>query len=84
MTAKEKLLERVPRWSEEQAEVALRAVEGEPEMVGAPEAWKTFEDGTPTPNWVALRDEARRGHLARRSSASSLARVRSTLRSLRP
>lgn len=61
MTAKEKLLERAPRWSEEQAEAALRAVEGEPEMVGVPEAWKTFEDGTPTPNWVALRDEARAG-----------------------
>ncbi|MGE4427792.1 MAG: hypothetical protein AB7G37_15185 [Solirubrobacteraceae bacterium] len=28
MTAKEKLLERVASWSEEQAELALRAVEG--------------------------------------------------------
>ena len=27
---------------------------GEDEMVGLPEAWKTFEDGTPVPNWVAL------------------------------
>lgn len=29
MTAKEKLLERAPRWSEHEAEVALRAVERE-------------------------------------------------------
>jgi hypothetical protein len=29
MTAKEKLLQRVPHWTEEQAERALRAVEGE-------------------------------------------------------
>lgn len=29
MTAKEKLLERAPLWSEEQAERALRAVEGD-------------------------------------------------------
>jgi hypothetical protein len=28
MTAKEKLLERVPHWTEEQAERALRAAEG--------------------------------------------------------
>lgn len=35
---------------------------GEPEMVGLPESWKTFEDGTPVPNWVAGLDEVRRGH----------------------
>ncbi|MGH8328225.1 MAG: hypothetical protein ACRET2_15850 [Steroidobacteraceae bacterium] len=35
---------------------------GEDEMVGLPEAWKTFEDGTPMPNWVALLNESRRGH----------------------
>ena len=29
MTAKEKLLERAPNWTEEQAERALRAAEGE-------------------------------------------------------
>ena len=29
VTAKEKLLERAPHWSEEQAERALRAVEGD-------------------------------------------------------
>jgi hypothetical protein len=33
----------------------------EPEMAELPEAWKTFEDGTPVPNWVAALDEAREG-----------------------
>jgi hypothetical protein len=35
--------------------------EGETDVVGLPEAWKTFEDGTPQPNWVALRHESRHG-----------------------
>lgn len=30
------------------------------DMVGVPEEWKTFEDGTPQPNWVALLHESRR------------------------
>ena len=34
---------------------------GEPEMVGLPEHLKTFEDGTPVPNWVAGLDEVRSG-----------------------
>lgn len=33
----------------------------EPEMAELPESWKTFEDGTPVPNWVAALDEARQG-----------------------
>jgi hypothetical protein len=69
MTAKELLLKRVPALTEEEAERALLALDterlssgedecgedecGEPEMVGLPESWKTFEDGTPVPNWVA-------------------------------
>jgi hypothetical protein len=72
MTAKE-LLERAPTWSEEQAERALLAVDaelpstvddewGEPETVGLPESWKTFDDGTPQPDWLATLDEVRRGH----------------------
>jgi hypothetical protein len=79
MTAKEKLLERAPNWSEEQAERALLAGEedpkvearrtvddwdkqwGAPEMAPLPEHLKTFEDGTPVPNWVATLDEVRRG-----------------------
>ncbi len=29
--------------------------------VELPEAWKTFDDGTPQPDWVALLREARHG-----------------------
>jgi hypothetical protein len=32
-----------------------------PEMAELPESWKTFEDGTPVPNWVAAVHEAREG-----------------------
>jgi hypothetical protein len=28
--------------------------EDEPVVVGLPESWTTFEDGTPQPNWTAL------------------------------
>jgi hypothetical protein len=35
--------------------------EAEPEMAELPEAWKTFEDGTPVPNWVAALHQAREG-----------------------
>lgn len=28
---------------------------------GLPESWQTFEDGTPTPNWVAGLDDVRSG-----------------------
>lgn len=63
MTAKERVLAEAPSWTEEQAALALQAVEsnGEPEMAELPEAWKTFDDGTPQPNWVALLHESRRG-----------------------
>jgi len=33
----------------------------EPEMADLPESWRTFEDGTPVPNWVAAAYEAREG-----------------------
>jgi len=64
VTAKERLLAEAPSWTEEQAEAALRAVEsnGEPEMAELPEAWRTLEDGTPAPNWVALIERSRRSH----------------------
>lgn len=40
----------------------IEGPEAEDDVVGLPpEAWKTFEDGTPQPNWVALLQEARRG-----------------------
>jgi hypothetical protein len=34
---------------------------GEPETAWMPESWKTFEDGTPQPDWLATLDEVRRG-----------------------
>jgi hypothetical protein len=36
--------------------------EDEPDVVGLPESWKTFENGTPQPNWVAAVRRARDGH----------------------
>lgn len=45
------------------ARARIVVVEEEPEVVGLPEAWKTFEDGTPQPNWTALiREDRDRGH----------------------
>ncbi|MEX1140954.1 MAG: hypothetical protein WD993_07880 [Thermoleophilaceae bacterium] len=68
MTAKEKLRAQVDGLSEAEAAAARIVVErtpshpeAEPEMVGLPESWRTFEDGTPVPNWVAGLDEVRAG-----------------------
>ena len=66
MTAKEKLRAQVDELSEADAAAARIVVERtssnlEPEMVGLPESWRTFEDGTPVPNWVAGLDEVRAG-----------------------
>jgi hypothetical protein len=65
VTAKEKLMREVLDLDEARAAraqiVVLDEPEAEPEMIGVPEAWKTFEDGTPQPNWVALLHESRRG-----------------------
>lgn len=33
--------------------------DADPAAVGLPESWQTFEDGTPTPNWVAGLDDVR-------------------------
>lgn len=42
--------------------IEVRHEEGEgPEMADLPESWRTFEDGTPVPNWVAAVHEAREG-----------------------
>ncbi len=42
--------------------IQVRHEEGEePEMAELPKRWRTFEDGTPVPNWVAAVDEARQG-----------------------
>lgn len=35
---------------------------GEAEQLPIPEEWKTFRDGTPQPNWVALIRRSRLGH----------------------
>lgn len=68
MTAKEKLRAQVDELSEAEAAAARIVIERtstksdpEPEMVGLPESWRTFEDGTPVPNWVAGLDEVRAG-----------------------
>lgn len=71
MTAKEQLLERVMKLSEAEAANAEIVITrpaghggpgGEPEIVGLPESWQAFEDGTPVPNWVAGLDDVRAGH----------------------
>ena len=64
MTAKEQLLERVMKLSEAEAANAeiVIARPADPEMVGLPESWRTLEDGTPVPNWVAGLDDVRAGH----------------------
>lgn len=38
--------------------VVVEEPEGENDMVDLPDAWKTFDDGTPQPNRVALLHEA--------------------------
>jgi hypothetical protein len=64
MTTREKahaLLDQLPDSEiEPVVEFIVSRGEGEPEMAELPEAWKTFEDGTPQPNWVALLHESRR------------------------
>lgn len=55
----------------------LKKEGAEPEMAELPEGWKTLEDGTPAPNWVAAIDEARRDigfPLPRKSKGSGACR----------
>jgi hypothetical protein len=75
MTAKERLLAQLEELSEQdalnaeivikrpKAEQRRREAEewGEPDTIGLPESWKTFDDGTPQPDWLAALDEVRRG-----------------------
>lgn len=43
--------------------VVVDKPEVEESVVGLPEAWKNFEDGTPQPNWTSLiREDRNRGH----------------------
>jgi len=53
VTAKEKLLERVPKWSEREAEVALRAVEGDVDPV-----IRRFEDAPLEDEEISAEEEA--------------------------
>jgi hypothetical protein len=53
VTAKEKLLERVPKWSEHDAEVALRAVEGNVDP-----AIRRFEDAPLEDEEISAEEEA--------------------------
>ncbi|MBO0746697.1 MAG: hypothetical protein J2O47_00015 [Acidimicrobiaceae bacterium] len=68
MTTREKAHRLLDRLTDSQLESVVRLLEKraengeEPEMAELPEAWRTFDDGTPVPNWVALLDESRRGH----------------------
>lgn len=63
MATREELHREVDALPAPQVARARIVVVPEPEegddMVGVPEAWKTFEDGTPQPNWVALVHESR-------------------------
>ena len=65
MATRDQLHREVDELSEPQVSRARIIVVDEPEakdnVVGLPETWKNFEDGTPQPNWVALLHEARRG-----------------------
>ena len=65
MTARERAHVLIDEFSDAELEeiVGLLRVHREkakPEMAELPEAWKTLEDGTPAPNWVAAIHEARR------------------------
>ncbi len=53
MTAKEKLLERAPHWSEHEAEVALRAVEREIDPV-----IRRLDDAPPEDEEISAEEEA--------------------------
>ena len=63
MTAKEKLLQRAPHWSEEQAERALRAAEDEAaEDEGSADAWgdlSRLHEGTSAETMQRLAEEER-------------------------
>ena len=67
MTTREKAHALLDELSDAELDEIVRLMEvrhegaPEPEMAELPEAWKTFEDGSPVPNWVAAVDEARKG-----------------------
>jgi hypothetical protein len=63
MTTREKAHALLDELSDSELDEIVQQLEerAEPEMAELPEAWKTFEDGTPVPNWVAALHEAREG-----------------------
>jgi excisionase family DNA binding protein len=40
----------------------LDALVGDDDMLPLPEAWRTFPDGTPQPNWVKIIRRSRESH----------------------
>jgi hypothetical protein len=63
MTTREKAHALLDELSDTELDEIVQQLEGraEPEMAELPETWRTFEDGTPVPNWVAAVHEAREG-----------------------
>lgn len=62
MTAKEKLLERAPQWSEEQAERALRAAEGDETVDESGDLSKLHEVTTAETMQRLAKEERAAGH----------------------
>jgi hypothetical protein len=67
VTAREKLLRIVEDLPEPVAERTLRLVENELASAASaplniPEEWKTFDDGTPQPDWESLVRQSRDSH----------------------
>jgi len=67
MTTREKAHALLDELSDAELDDVVRLIEvrhresEKPEMAELPNSWRTFEDGTPVPNWVAALDEARQG-----------------------
>jgi hypothetical protein len=58
MTAKEKVLEQAPRWSEHDAQIALRAVARERAMDDRADAWGSVSQATADAAVQVMRDLA--------------------------
>jgi hypothetical protein len=65
VTPKEKLLRLVEDLPEKDIELILEFGEelaSDPGDVPIPEAWKTFSDGTPQPDWLSMLRRQRAAH----------------------
>jgi hypothetical protein len=65
MTVRERAHVLIDEFSDAELEEIFRLLrdrreKAEPQMAELPEAWKTLEDGSPAPNWVAAMHESRR------------------------